>query len=116
MGYKRRTKAVLIAEDMLEAVKIGKYDLDGRLPSVHALTKRLGVSDKTVRNAYNMLERAGLAKWQTADPMGYPDGWNALAYCNNAATSAVDLRGYGVRHGYHSKLPQWRKFMRYCSA
>ena len=22
--------------------------------------------------------RAGLAKWQTADPMGYPDGWNAI--------------------------------------
>ena len=37
--------------------------------------------------------RAGLAKWQSADPMGYPDGWNQLAYCNNAATSAVDLWG-----------------------
>ena len=37
--------------------------------------------------------RAGLAKWQTADPIGYPDGWNQLAYCNNAATSAVDLWG-----------------------
>ena len=30
-------------------------------------------------------------KWQTADPMGYPDGWNALAYCNNGVTSCVDL-------------------------
>ena len=37
--------------------------------------------------------RAGLAKWQTADPMGYPDGWNQLAYCNNGVTSAVDLWG-----------------------
>ena len=37
--------------------------------------------------------RAGLAKWQTADPMGYPDGWNALAYCNNGVTGAVDLWG-----------------------
>jgi len=37
--------------------------------------------------------RASLSKWQTADPMGYPDGWNQLAYCNNAATSAVDLWG-----------------------
>ena len=37
--------------------------------------------------------RAGLAKWQSADPMGYPDGWNQLAYCNNAATTAVDLWG-----------------------
>ncbi len=37
--------------------------------------------------------RAGLAKWQTADPMGYPDGWNALAYCNNGVTSSADLWG-----------------------
>ena len=37
--------------------------------------------------------RAGLAKWQTADPMGYPDGWNQLAYCGNGVTGAVDLWG-----------------------
>ena len=37
--------------------------------------------------------RAGLAKWQTTDPMGYPDGWNQLAYCNNGVTGAVDLWG-----------------------
>ena len=37
--------------------------------------------------------RASLAKWQTADPMGYPDGWNQLADCNNGVTSAVDLWG-----------------------
>ena len=37
--------------------------------------------------------RAGLAKWQTADPIGYPDGWNQLAYCNNGVTGAVDLWG-----------------------
>ena len=37
--------------------------------------------------------RAGLAKWQTADPMGYPDGWNQLVYCNNGVTGAVDLWG-----------------------
>ena len=40
--------------------------------------------------------RAGLAKWQTADPLGYPDGWNALAYCNNGVTSAVDILGAKV--------------------
>ena len=34
--------------------------------------------------------RADLAKWQTVDPMGYPDGWNQLAYCGNGVTSAVD--------------------------
>ena len=37
--------------------------------------------------------RASLAKWQTADPMGYPDGWNQLAYCGNGVTAAVDLWG-----------------------
>lgn len=37
--------------------------------------------------------RAGLAKWQTADPLGYPDGWNQLAYCGNGVTGAVDLLG-----------------------
>ncbi len=40
--------------------------------------------------------RAGLAKWQTSDPMGYPDGWNQFAYCNNGVTSAVDLWGCEV--------------------
>ena len=35
--------------------------------------------------------RAGLAKWQTADPLGYPDGWNQLTYCNNGVTRSVDL-------------------------
>ena len=35
--------------------------------------------------------RASLAKWQTADPLGYPDGWNALAHCGNEVTSAVEL-------------------------
>ena len=58
MGWKRRTKSVLIAEDMLEAIKSGKYDLDGKLPSVRALAKRLDVSDKTVRKAYDILESA----------------------------------------------------------
>ena len=37
--------------------------------------------------------RAGLAKWQTADLLGYPDGWNQLAYCGNGVTGAVDLWG-----------------------
>ncbi len=44
--------------------------------------------------------RASLAKWQSADPMGYPDGWNALAYCNNGVTSAVDLWGCEKQEPY----------------
>ena len=37
--------------------------------------------------------RAGLAKWQTADPLGYPDGWNAMAYGINSPLSGIDLMG-----------------------
>ncbi len=37
--------------------------------------------------------RPDLAKWQTADPFGYPDGWNRLAHCNNGVTDAVDWLG-----------------------
>ncbi|MCF6174932.1 MAG: hypothetical protein L3J71_04145 [Victivallaceae bacterium] len=37
--------------------------------------------------------RADLGKWQTADPLGYPDGWNNLAYVNNGVTSAIDWLG-----------------------
>ena len=37
--------------------------------------------------------RAGLGKWLTADPLGYPDGWNQLAYCGNNSTEAFDWQG-----------------------
>ena len=37
--------------------------------------------------------RASLAKWQTADPMGYPDGWNQLAYCGNGVVASIDFLG-----------------------
>jgi len=37
--------------------------------------------------------RANLGKWQTADPLGYPDGWNNLAYGNNQVTMGVDSQG-----------------------
>ena len=32
-------------------------------------------------------------KWTTTDPLGYPDGWNNLAYCNNSVTIAFDWLG-----------------------
>ena len=32
-------------------------------------------------------------KWTTTDPLGYPDGWNNLAYCNNGVTTAIDFLG-----------------------
>ncbi len=37
--------------------------------------------------------RSGLGKWQTADPLGYPDGLNNLAYVNNHVTSSIDWLG-----------------------
>ncbi|MDR2849413.1 MAG: hypothetical protein LBW77_02575 [Verrucomicrobiota bacterium] len=37
--------------------------------------------------------RADHGKWLTADPLGYPDGWNNLAYVNNGVTSAIDWMG-----------------------
>ena len=37
--------------------------------------------------------RSDYGKWQTADPLGYPDGWNNLAYCNNGVTRFIDAQG-----------------------
>lgn len=37
--------------------------------------------------------RPDLAKWQTADPFGYPDGWNRLAYCGNDCIQYLDFLG-----------------------
>ena len=45
--------------------------------------------------------RSDYGKWQTTDPLGYPDGWNNLAYCNNEATIAID--GFGL------SVWQWTK-------
>ena len=36
-------------------------------------------------------------KWTSADPMGYPDGWNNLAYCNNRSTEFIDWLGAIMR-------------------
>ena len=32
-------------------------------------------------------------KWLTADPLGYPDGWNQMAYCGNISTHILDATG-----------------------
>ena len=37
--------------------------------------------------------RPNLGKWQTQDPLGYVDGWNNLAYCNNAVIKNIDFLG-----------------------
>ena len=37
--------------------------------------------------------RSENAKWQTADPLGYPDGLNNFAYVNNGVNEIVDPLG-----------------------
>ena len=37
--------------------------------------------------------RADMGKWLTQDLIGYPDGWNDLAYCNNHILECVDYNG-----------------------
>ena len=40
--------------------------------------------------------RADQGKWQTSDPLGYPDGWNNFAYVNNGVTATIDPLGLSV--------------------
>jgi len=42
--------------------------------------------------------RSDLGKWQTADPLGYPDGWNNFAYCNNWINTCIDRLGTDIYH------------------
>ena len=37
--------------------------------------------------------RSDYGKWQTTDPLGYPDGWNNLAYCGNYPLLLIDSNG-----------------------
>ena len=37
--------------------------------------------------------RADIGKWLSQDLIGYPDGWNNFAYCNNLTIIAYDLYG-----------------------
>ena len=43
--------------------------------------------------------RADNGKWQTADPLGYPDGWNNLAYVNNKPCAYYDFVGCVIGDG-----------------
>ena len=53
--------------------------------------------------------RADQDKWQTKDPLGYPDGWNNLAYVNNGVTSAIDWLG-GETMALVSSFGKWSKW------
>ena len=37
--------------------------------------------------------RSDYGKWQTSDPLGYPDGWNNCVYCNNSTVYSFDQLG-----------------------
>ena len=37
--------------------------------------------------------RADMGKWLSQDLIGYPDGWNNFAYCNNDITICIDVFG-----------------------
>ena len=37
--------------------------------------------------------RADMGKWLTQDLIGFPDGWNNFAYCNNMITNSLDALG-----------------------
>ena len=39
------------------------------------------------------MTRSDYGKWQTTDPLGYPDGWNNFAYCNNKSNTSIDYFG-----------------------
>jgi len=59
--------------------------------------------------------RPGLGKWMTADPLGYPDGWNRLAYGNNSVLDGFDCLGaawtdndmLAYYYRYDAGLAQW---------
>ena len=44
--------------------------------------------------------RPDKGKWLTTDPLGYPDGWNQLAYVNNKVSGAIDLSGTNLYELY----------------
>ena len=57
--------------------------------------------------------RPGLGKWQTSDPLGYPDGWNNLAYCNNWVTENIDFLGAWTASGHRQFFANYEFFSMY---
>jgi RHS repeat-associated protein len=51
--------------------------------------------------------RADQGKWQTADPMGFPDGWNNLAYVNNSPIGYFDFIGAWRTDGTSYNVFDW---------
>ena len=53
--------------------------------------------------------RADQGKWQTSDPLGYPDGWNNFAYVNNGVTIAIDWMGGIIKFATDGRLSNAEK-------
>ena len=83
------------------------YHADGQLASASLV----GTGASPVRNEPETFQWDGLALIQRGDEQFINE-----PHVGGGNPVASSKGGYGVRHGYHSKLPQWRKFMRYCSA
>lgn len=47
--------------------------------------------------------RSDMGKWLSQDLIGYPDGWNNLAYCNNGIIDCFDLYGAAAFLNYEPK-------------
>ena len=50
--------------------------------------------------------RPDQGKWQTTDPLGYPDGWNNLAYVNNKVLCNIDYLGFWAQGIEYSSRTQ----------
>ena len=77
--------------------------VNGLLSHTYAPTVRtatIGNGTDTRTDAY-MPETWDIASSsrQTADPLGYPDGWNNFAYCNNSVVEYIDFMGGSILGG-----------------
>ena len=57
--------------------------------------------------------RPGLGKWQTSDPLGYPDGWNNFTYYNNWVTENIDFLGAWTASGHRQFFANYEFFSMY---
>ena len=103
IGGKDTQATETIFTDML-GTSLGKIE-DNRYSAIDKTSFGADTSDKSsfftgkpyVENlGYAFLfrnYRADMGKWQTQDLIGYPDGWNNFAYCNNSIIEGLDLYG-----------------------
>ena len=52
-------------------------------------------------------------KWTTTDPLGYPDGWNNLAYVNNRVSNCFDFAGAWIESGHRAFFSGYEFFDMY---